>query len=499
MSYPRAVGDNLNMHFSGNTSARATAWHMLDTLVAVDPSNGDILPHLAEEYEVSDDGLEYTFNLRDGVTFHDGEVFNAEAVKFNFDTTMSATYDGRPAQQSMGADKYEGNEVIDELTIKVTFNTPHPAFLVHLSDVRLGFDSPKALEEAGEDYGITTVVGTGPFKFVEWVEQDRVVMEPNPDYNWPKPWAKHSGPPLIDELIFQDIAENATRAAALQNGDVQVAALSASQAADFEGSDDVEIILVPKAGTTRMYLMNIARPPTDDIEVRRAIIMGIDKEALLSLPAWGGIGRPGLAPLPSNVVPNGDLSSLEEFDIPYNPEEAAAILDAAGWTMGSGEYRMKDGVELVVDFVTTDTDVPQVEPVVGLLREIGVRGNMITGDFQFSTDVRSRGEFNMSLSSSTGYDAANELTKHFYSEGAFAYYGIESAEIDAAIDGASNAVSRDVYWENVFLAMELILQLAVGSMAFEEDIVYGAGANVRDVAFTEIGFPYFYDVWLEEE
>ena len=102
----------------------------------------------------------------------------------------------------------------------------------------------------------------------------------------------------------------------------------------------VEVIATPKAGSTRMYLMNTAKAPTDDINVRRAINMAIDKETMLQLPGWAGFGRPGLAPLPSNMVPNGDLSMLVEYDIPYDLEGANALLDENGWVL-NGDLREK--------------------------------------------------------------------------------------------------------------------------------------------------------------
>ena len=235
--------------------------------------------------------------------------------------------------QALGGDKYDKTDVVDAMTVKVTFKKAHAAFLAYLSDGGTGIDSPDALKKFGADYGIKALVGTGPFKFVEWVKNDHVNLVRNPDYQWGAPIFKHQGPPYLDKLTFRDIAENATRAAALTSGDVQGATLSEVLVAQFQGSKDVQVLTVPKAGTTRMYLMNTAKAPTDDLKVRQAINMAVDKAGLIKLPAWSGIGKPGLAPLPSNMVRTGDLSSLKQYDIPYDAAQANALLDSAGWAM----------------------------------------------------------------------------------------------------------------------------------------------------------------------
>jgi peptide/nickel transport system substrate-binding protein len=499
MSYRQSVADTLNQHISNFTQSRMVARHVLDCLVAVDPATGEIQPWLAESWEVGDEGREYTFFLRQDVTFHDGNPFNAEAVKANFDYTMQPDLKRGFAYGALGGENYAGTEVVDEYTVKVSFNDPYGTFLIYLSDGGLGIDSPAALEEYGDDYGITALVGSGAFKFVELVQNERVVLERNPDYNWGPAIAKHEGPAYLDQLIFQDIAENATRAAALQNGDVQMAQLVESQAADFTTPEVARIILVPKAGTTRMYLMNTSRGPTDDIRVRQAINHATDKEALIQLPAWAGIGRPAVAPLPSNMVPEGDLSRLQPFDYAYDPEQAGQLLDEAGWTMGDDGVRVKDGERLVVDMVCTEASIPQVEPFAGMLSEVGIEMNIRPGDFNFWLDTLAEGDFHITLMSDSGYNSPGLVEEFFRTGAVYNDYGLSDPEIDEAIDIAMRTPDAEERWDALFTAMEKVVQQAVGVMGWEQDYVYGARANVQDPAFNEVGFPYLYDAWLVPE
>jgi len=496
-SYPVSVADTLNQHTSNHTPSRMVARHVLDCLTAVDPKTGEIKPWLAKSWEVSSDGLQYTFHLRDGVKFHDGTPFNAAAVKANFDLTMDPQAKHAWAYQALGGDKYDKTETIDDMTVKVTFKKAHAAFLAYLSDGGTGIDSPDALKKYGADYGIKALVGTGPFTFVEWVKGDHITMTRNPDYQWGAPIFKHQGPAYLDKITFRDIAENGTRAAALTSGDIQAATLSEALVAQFQGSKDVQILTVPKAGTTRMYLMNTAKAPTDDIQVRQAINMAVDKAGLIKLPAWSGIGKPGLAPLPSNMVPNGDLSSLKQYDIPFDAAKANALLDSAGWAMGSGNIRAKGGQQLTLDMVAQASDLPFIEPLGGMLSKVGIKMNIRSGDFNFWIDTVGKKEFTITLFSDSSYDSAGLMEEFFYSKAPYNSWGVNDPALDTLLEAAVNAPTRDDIWKNLFPAMGMVMQKAVGVMAWEQLYVYGARSNVQDAAFNEIGFPYFYDTWLK--
>ena len=198
------VSDSLDQDKSNHTQSRMVARHVLETLTVVDPATGEIHPGLATSWEVSEDEKEITFKLREGVTFHDGTPFNAEAVKYNFDRTMALT--PKAAWQYMGGDKYEATEVVDEYTVKLIFNEPYAAIFTYLSDGATGIDSPAAIEEYGDQYGTDYLVGTGPFKFVEWVPGDHIELVRNDDYNWAPEVFKHDGPAYVDQIIIRDIS-----------------------------------------------------------------------------------------------------------------------------------------------------------------------------------------------------------------------------------------------------------------------------------------------------
>ncbi|HEU5431935.1 MAG TPA: ABC transporter substrate-binding protein [Thermomicrobiales bacterium] len=499
MAYSQAVADTLNQHRSNYTTSRMVARHVLDCLVAVDPKDGTVHPWLAESWEVSPDGLQYTFKLRNDVKFHDGTPFNAAAVKRNFDDSMDPNQRPGFAYQAMGGTSYDKTEVVDDSTVRVDFKKPFAAFLLYLSDGGTGIDSPTALDKYGDQYGISALVGSGPFKFVEWVKDDHVTLEKNPDYNWAGEVFSHTGPAYLDQLIFREVPEASVRAQAVLGGEIDMARIVEPNVPDVKDQPGVTIIATPKAGTTRMYLMNTAKAPLNDIVVRKAVNMALDKQAMLQLPGWAGYGRPGLAPLPSNMVPKGDLSSLKEYDIPYDLEGAKKALDEAGWVAGGDGIRAKDGKQLVFDMVCAkdDVDAGQIEPLDTFINPAGMKLNIRSGDFNFWIDTVQKLDFDMTLMSDSGYIAVGLIQEFFRAGEPFANYGVDVPAVNTAIDAAVAAKSLDEQWKQLFVAMAGILKDVPGVMAWEQDYLDAASDKVKGISYNEVGFPYFYPTWKE--
>jgi len=155
--------DSLDPQKTTTTLSWQVQGQIYESLTAFD-AEGNIVPNLAKSWEISDDGKEYTFTLQEGVTFHDGTPVNAEAVKFTFDRFM-AEETSNPSKASIGP--LTGTEVVDDLTVRMTFEAPFAPLLSFLTDPFAGIISPAAVEAAGDDFG-NAPVGSGPFKFNEW-------------------------------------------------------------------------------------------------------------------------------------------------------------------------------------------------------------------------------------------------------------------------------------------------------------------------------------------
>ncbi|MDR5682478.1 MAG: ABC transporter substrate-binding protein [Armatimonadota bacterium] len=490
--------DTLNQHLSNNTPCRMVARHVLDNLVAVNPADGTVHPWLAESWEITAGGRIYTFRLRRGVRFHDGTPFNAEAVRFNFEWTMSPDRPRRGFRYlAMGGPRYIRTEVVDEFTVRVVFREPHGGFLTYLSDGGLGIDSPAALRRLGDDYGSRELVGTGPFRLVSWTRGAEAVLERNPDYRWGARVFGHTGPAFVERLVYRQVPEAATRAAVVETGQATSSQITPPDIAVLRGKPGVRIVLVPKAGTARMMLLNTKESPTNDIRVRRAINHAINKPLLMRLPAWSGTGRPGLGPLPTNMVPRAFQglyrSQLQPVDLEYNPDRARQLLEEAGWRVGPDGIRVRGSERLVLDHVIPEgTAVRESEPLQAMLRQVGIELRFRIGDFNFWIGTVSKGEYRSTIMSDSGYESAGILSSFFRTGSVYNWYGFSSPELDRMLDTAVASADPETRWRNLIGAMRIILANAVGVMGWEEDYVFAARANVENLQFNEVAFPYFY-------
>ncbi|MGH2749076.1 MAG: ABC transporter substrate-binding protein [Actinomycetota bacterium] len=328
---------------------------MFEGLVTLELGGTELEPGLATDWEASEDGTEWTFNLRDGVTFHDGEPFNADAVCFNFERWFNAkgsfqnpaaTYywqtvfggfaETDPDSGAPEDSLYESCEVVDESTVTLTLTSPSAAFLPAMALTNFTFASPAALEEFDADagrvdaegifratgtYGTEHPTGTGPFMFQEWVRGDHLTMVRNPNY-----WGEIEG--NIGTLIFRPIPDNAARLQALQTGEIQGYDLVEPQ--DFETiSGDANLQLLERPAFNVGYIgFTQTIEPLDDIAVRQAIAHAIDRQELVDA-FYAGQGEVAHEFMPPELFGYADDVTQYEFD----PDRARQLLEDEGYTL----------------------------------------------------------------------------------------------------------------------------------------------------------------------
>ena len=382
----------LDLHKGSSRYDIVVASNIFDTYLYL-TEDGEYLPWLAEEVTMSDDARAYTIKLRSGVTFHDGTPLDAAAVQYNFDRIVHPDTKSRAAIGDLAS--YQGTEIIDDLTARVTFADPHPAFWFGLSDWRAGGPhSPTALEADPEGFA-RAPVGTGPFRFVEWIERDRIVLERNPDYAWEYPRAQHSGPAHIEGIVFRTIPENQSRVIAVTTGEVDAAMRIPPQSvAELEANSDIYVQSVVLPGTGVILVVNGSKSPTDDIAVRKALQHAVDPSVVSKVGyfnAWEPhLGSAMSAPNPSFV----DLSDMYDFNL----ETAANLLDEAGWADSNGNgIRDKDGNEAVLQYVGFPN--PETTRVIELLqatlRPIGMDVKILELDTGAIQKARQAGDHNI--------------------------------------------------------------------------------------------------------
>ncbi len=309
-------------------------------LIEFEPGTSELKPALASEWSVSADGKTWTFKLRQGVTFHDGTPFNAEAVRFNIERWWDPNHPqgyrdaGRAYeawQQIFGG--FRGNpnsllqavNVVDPETIQLTLKQPFSAFPNGIAAGYFGIASPAAVKQAGPAYGTpgSLAVGTGPFIFQEWRTGDRILLKKNPNY-----WVK--GLPKSDQVIVRFITDPAARLAQLRAGRVDFTVdLSPDQQQEIAADANLKRLTRPSFNVGYLAL-NPAYPPLANVEVRQAIALAINRPAIVQA-FWGDLGQHDAHFIPPALAwaqPPG----LEPY--PYDPDKARALLQAAGYPNG---------------------------------------------------------------------------------------------------------------------------------------------------------------------
>lgn len=356
------------------SAAERQAWNaasqIFDSLVWID-DEGQKQPALAESWEISEDGTEYIFHLRQGVTFHNGEPFTADSVVFSWE---------RGSQPDMPwSDRWTAAqtvEKVDDYTVRMTTDGPSPLLLALIAG-NWGMVPPKYIEEVGEEGFAEKPVGTGPFKLVEWRQGDRIVLEANPDY-----WQE--GVPRLQNLIFRPIPESSTRVAAIQTGDIDIATrLSAEEAESLQGVEDLTVINYPIDRVFYITFNNLTTgkgQPTEDARVRQAMNYAVDVQAIVD-SLFNGYARPAI----SLVTPNnlGYDESLQPFT--YDPDRARELLAEAGYPDGfSMDFACPAGAY---------TNFEQVcEAIQGYLAEVGIETNLEIMESGQYWDLESRKE-----------------------------------------------------------------------------------------------------------
>jgi ABC-type transport system substrate-binding protein len=279
----------------------------------------NIVPDVAKSWEVSPDGLTYTFSLHEGVKFHDGSELNAEAVKWNVEDYLNPKRGSGMRAYFTDIDRVD---VVDKHTVRIILKEPNHFFLTILAGYRTGFlmISPAAFQKAGADDYRKHPVGAGPFKFHEWVPNSHVTLVRNENY-----WKK--GLPYLDKVVFRVLADPMTQVSALRAGEVDlINSLSPELVRVVEKDRNLTVLTGPET-TPMVAILNVSKPPFDDLRVRKAIgCYGVDRIEIVQ-KALLGLATPMVGMAGPGVKGYVDLMRL----CPYNPEQARALLKEAGY------------------------------------------------------------------------------------------------------------------------------------------------------------------------
>ncbi|MFF1530820.1 ABC transporter substrate-binding protein [Cellulomonas sp. NPDC058312] len=341
----------LDPHVGGNYPQALLSTQYLEPLVGRD-ADGTILPWLATDWTVSDDGLTWDFTLAQDVTFTDGTPFDAEAVKVNVehlqdpDTGSSTGY--------LAVQKVASVEAVDATHARFHLTEPDSALLESMSQQWTAIQSPAGIARGQED-NCAAPIGTGPFVVQSWTPQQQVELVRNEDYAGLDPQAEHDGAAHLEKIVWRFIPDAATRYAALRSGEVQVIDNPQPDAiAQADEGGDIAHIDAPRPGSVNRIELNSAQPPFDDVRVREAFVRAADPGPGIET-LFAGTTTRSYSPL-SSVEP---AAYADEDLFATDADAADDLLDAAGWTERDADgYRTRDGQRLTVRFpVSTNQSV----------------------------------------------------------------------------------------------------------------------------------------------
>lgn len=451
-------------HIGGSSELGIPLRSVYDTLVYRDPDSLTFVPGLAASWTISPEGLVYTFTLRQGVTFHDGTPFNAQAVAANLDRIVNPATASLKAINLLGS--YTGYEIVDDYTIRLLLSEPYSPLLDSLSQVYLGIASPAALAQYSNERYQFHQVGTGPFEFVDYVPGDHLTIRRNPNYAWGPSFYEAPTPESVDEIEFRFYDQDASaRALALEAGDVQIIGeLLPVDARALTANSAVQLQPTTIPGQPLQFFIKTNRFPTDQRVVRQALLFGTNREAIIdaifqrfSPVAWGPI---------SSVTQFFTSDVIGSYA--YDPQQARALLDSAGYRDTNN-----DGY---VDFGGANISVTVISPTWGLVpdvvqllqdqwREIGVR--LVIDQVPNRGILFERvaaGEYNLVAWYEFGLDPAF-LNRYFSSSGDSNWTGFSDPNLDSvlasAVQQTDENARRSLYNQAQRTIMEQALILPV--------------------------------------
>lgn len=424
--------DTIQFQTEGGEGGRFVGVQLWDGLTRFDLTQGEttpeVIPGLAESWEVSDDGMTWTFHLREGVTFHDGEPWNADAAIYNYDRQInrdSPLFDQE--LNSVGGILLSGvvsAAKVDDMTIQLVTEQPMADLPSMLA---LGaFGSPRAIEELGEGFA-EQPVGTGPFKFESLERGRELVLVRNKDY--------YRGAPKLERLILRPMPEVTARMAALRAGEVnwiEVPSPDEVPALQAEGFE----VLTNAYSHVWPWVLDTTQPPFDDVRVRQAVNYAIDRESMAE-SLLQGTGAPAL-----NYIPASDPGFSEDLDgFEYDPDRARELLAEAGYP---------DGFDMRLSFPTSGSGnmipIPMNEALQRDLAAVGIDVSLepiewgaMLGDF-FNGDIPGGAE---AMNISLGYVLPSLWSAWFHSEAMLNVGGFSDPAVDALLEQISSEFDPD--------------------------------------------------------
>jgi peptide/nickel transport system substrate-binding protein len=488
--------DNLDPAATGLIAAGYILSQMYEPLIWHRPgvsADSDFFPGLATSWEINDNATEYTFHLRQDVTFHDGTPLTADAIKVSYEHIMDPATKSLSAIAAIGP--FDHVEVIDDYTAKIVFSEPNGAFLNTVADAMFSPSSPTALASMGTEFG-QHPVGTGPYMFKEWVINDHVTLVKNPAYAWPSPAFTNQGGAYFDELVFRIIPDASTRVNALKTGEVDMAEnLPPQDIQSFSGDSNFQVFNADVSGLPYSIMVNVATTPTDDLAVRQALQYAVSQEQIVEA-LYQGVYEPAHQIfLPPTLGYDASLDAMYSYD----PDKANQILDEAGWVK-NGDVREKDGQQLKLNFVNiADFGFDDISLVIqAQLAEVGIQADISAEAFTAAAATYNAGMHNLADFFFYSVDPFFMRSLWFCDQIPTGFNWMHYCNEDfEALVKSGNATADPAERAGIYTqAARMVMEAATLIPIYQQRAVFAGKANIAGLSFSINGYPYFNDVTI---
>ena len=477
--------------------------NIADRLVHQDPETLEFEPWIATQWQVNDDATEYTFELRDDVTFADGSALDATVVAKNFDLYGLGDQE-RALTVSEAINNYERSEVVDDDTVTFFFSAPAPGFLQATSTINSGLLSSDTLDLDFEDFGpgnSAEIVGSGPFTITAEEIGTSLTLSAREDYAWAPPSAENQGRPYVDSVQIEVTPEDSVRVGALVAGQADVVRYVEAQDEPQVDIPGFSIFAPQTNGVNNSIGLRFRHPLLEDIRVRQALIAATDRQQVVDTIYSENY------PLATSILSSTALGYVDTSDAyGYDPERAADLLDEAGWAENADGIREKDGEPLTL-VVNEAAPQPRSFEALTLISQqwadLGIDLQILRADAgTYAQAILDADEVQL-YHSMVGRADLDVIKSQFFSTNRNVLLNRDNSdqsigdqELEDLLTAVASEADPDVRVEDTEAVQRYLAEQAYTIPLFEEPQVYGAADHVQGLAFESVARPSFAEVWL---
>ncbi|MGJ4844822.1 TIGR04028 family ABC transporter substrate-binding protein [Leifsonia sp. Le1] len=474
-----------------------------DKLTWQDPKTLKVEPWIASSWTVNAENTEYTFTIRDGVTFSDGTPLDANAVAKNYDTYGL----GNPALKQPVSEvfnNYDHSEVVDRHTVRFFFKKPSPGFLQGTSVIGAGLVSLSTLAKPFDELGsATNIVGSGPFVVAKEELGKEVDLKARPDYKWGPEASKNQGRAYLDGITFIVTGEDSVRIGSLLSGQADL--IRQVQAYDEKQveAQNFDVYAEPTRGVNDSVAFRPDNPLVSDVRVRRALLKATDSKEIVETLFSSNYPQ-AKSVLSSSAAGFIDLSAELKPDV----KKAKELLDEAGWKAGSDGVREKDGKKLELT-VYESLPQPQNKQVLQLVAQqwekVGVKLDVLAGDAGSATADNADAQKTPLVVAEVGRADPDVIKSQFYPKnrdallqkgGLSTTATFEDTTLNGLLEAETSQVNREQRLKDTQEVQKYLIDQALTIPFFEEPQVFAGAPYVKGLGFEAVGRPSFYNTWL---